>query len=190
MLLASRSGRDRTKRTRAVDHTPGAPLLLDLTDALCPDFVELLHPGYGYTGGREFLIDHADRVVRVIPDLDEQAPRGLPTTLPSSLVTEAASFMADAAMLLLNPAAVSRISMLVHSTHRNDVQSRYAPATVGRRRPATYGRPEQPIRSSFVGLQGHFKSGLVRRAGCGQHKCGAVAEAILIGGVSHFRELT
>lgn len=105
--------------------TPYAPLLLEPSDELRPDFVELLHPGPGYTGGREFFIDHSDRVVRVIPDLDEQAPRGLPTVLPGSLVTATASFVAGAAMLLVNQAAQPPISMLVHSTHKNDVQSRY-----------------------------------------------------------------
>jgi hypothetical protein len=105
--------------------TPYAPLLLEPSDALRPDFVELLHPGPGYTGGREFFVDHSDRVVRVIPDLDEQGARGLPTTLPGSLVTATASFLAGAAMLLVNQAAQPPISMLVHSTHKNDVQSRY-----------------------------------------------------------------
>jgi Z1 domain len=105
--------------------TPYAPLLLEPADDLRPDFVELLHPGPGYTGGREFFVDHADQVVRVIPDLDEQAPRGLPTMLPGSLVSATASFLAGAAMLLVNQAAQPPISMLVHSTHKNDVQSRY-----------------------------------------------------------------
>lgn len=105
--------------------TPYAPLLLEPSDDMRPEFVELLHPGEGYTGGREFFIDHADRVVRVIPDLDEQTPKGLPTTLPGSLVTATASFISGAAMLLVNLTAQPPISMLVHSTHKNDVQSRY-----------------------------------------------------------------
>jgi hypothetical protein len=105
--------------------TPYAPLLLEPHDDLQPDFVELLHPGPGYTGGREFFVDNADKVVRVIPDLDEQPPRGLPTVLPGSLVTAAASFVAGAALLLENAAATPPISMLVHSTHKNDVQQRY-----------------------------------------------------------------
>ena len=105
--------------------TPYAPLLLEPEDTLRPGFVELLHPGPGYTGGREFFVDNADRVVRVIPDLDEQPSRGLPTALPGSLVTAAASFVAGAALLLGSGTASPPISMLVHSTHKNDVQQRY-----------------------------------------------------------------
>ena len=66
--------------------TPYAPLLLEPEDHLRPDFIELLQPGEGYTGGREFFVDHADVVVRPIPTLDEQAPKALPTQLPKSLV--------------------------------------------------------------------------------------------------------
>lgn len=105
--------------------TPYAPLLLEPSDDLSPEFVEILRPGPGYTGGREFFLDHAEQVVRVIPDLDEQAPRGLPTTLPGSLTTALASFVAGAALLLVHGAASPPISMLVHSTHKRDVQSRY-----------------------------------------------------------------
>lgn len=105
--------------------TPYAPLLLEPEDSLRPEFVELLHPGPGYTGGREFFVDNADRVVRVIPDLDEQPSRGLPTALPGSLVTATASFLAGAALLLAGGGASPPISMLVHSTHKNDVQQRY-----------------------------------------------------------------
>ncbi len=105
--------------------TPYAPLLLEPEDTLRPGFVELLHPGPGYTGGREFFVDNASRVVRVIPDLDEQPSRGLPTALPGSLVTAAAAFIAGAALLLASGTASPPISMLVHSTHKNDVQQRY-----------------------------------------------------------------
>src|SRR3712207_1051849 len=52
--------------------TPYAPLLLERDDRLRPDFVEMLTPGTGYTGGREFFVDNADTVIRAIPTLDEQ----------------------------------------------------------------------------------------------------------------------
>ena len=80
--------------------TPYAPLLLEPDDHLRPDFIELLQPGEGYTGGREFFVDHADVVVRPIPTLDEQAPRSLPTQLPKSLVEAFGSFVAGTALLL------------------------------------------------------------------------------------------
>ncbi len=105
--------------------TPYAPLLLEPDDRLRPEFVELLHPGPGYTGGREFFVDHADVVVRPIPTLDEQPAKSLPTQLPKSLVEAFGSFVAGTALLLGTGAAAAPVSMLVHSTQRNDVQGRY-----------------------------------------------------------------
>lgn len=105
--------------------TPYAQLLLEPDDRLSPDFVEFLHPGEGYVGGREFFIDYADTVIRVIPALDEQPARGNIFELPPSLVTATANFIAGAALLLVNDPSAKCISMLVHSTHRNPVQESY-----------------------------------------------------------------
>lgn len=105
--------------------TPYAQLLLEPDDRLSPDFVEFLHPGEGYIGGREFFIDYADKVIRTIPALDEQPAKGNVIELPQSLVTATANFIAGSALLLLNDPTTKRISMLVHSTHRNPVQERY-----------------------------------------------------------------
>jgi hypothetical protein len=105
--------------------TPYAPLLLEPDDHLRPDFVELLHPGPGYTGGREFFVDNSHIVVRPIPTLDEQRPKTLPTQLPKSLVEALASFVAGTALLLGADPSAAPVSMLVHSTQRNDVQARY-----------------------------------------------------------------
>ncbi|MGH2777283.1 MAG: Z1 domain-containing protein [Actinomycetota bacterium] len=105
--------------------TPYAPLLLGQDDHLRPDFVEMLTPGSGYTGGREFFVDHADLVVRPIPTLDEQPSRGSPTRLPRSLVEAFASFVAGTALLIGNEPDSRPVSMLVHSTQRNAIQERY-----------------------------------------------------------------
>jgi hypothetical protein len=105
--------------------TPYAPLLIEPDDHLAPDFVEILEPGPGYTGGREFFIDEADRVIRAIPTTDEQPPRGLPMALPSSLVSALSNFVAGAALLLAHDTSAAPVSMLVHSTYKNDVQERY-----------------------------------------------------------------
>ena len=105
--------------------TPYAPLLLDLDDKLQPEFVTLLHPGPGYTGGREFFVDSAETVIRSIPTQDEQAAKSLPLRLPKSLEAALANFLVGSAMLLALPEARAPISMLIHSTQRNDVQARY-----------------------------------------------------------------
>jgi hypothetical protein len=105
--------------------TPYAPLLLDAEDLLRPEFVEFLQPGPGYTGGREFFVDFAERVVRDVPALEEQGTKTPPLSLPTSLVSALASFVAGASLLLLRDPSGSPVSMLVHSTARNDVQARY-----------------------------------------------------------------
>ena len=73
--------------------TPYAPLLLEPDDLLSPEFVEFLQPGPGYTGGREFFVDFAERVVRDVPTLDEQAPQAAAARAAGSLVGRA-SFVA------------------------------------------------------------------------------------------------
>ncbi|MET7132988.1 hypothetical protein MT994_02565 [Cellulosimicrobium sp. MI9406] len=105
--------------------TPYAPLMLDADDLLSPDFVEFLEPGSGYTGGREFFVEFADQVIRDVPLLDEQAPKTLPLELPLSLTSALGSFIAGAAMLVERQPDAAPVSMLVHSTQRNDVQERY-----------------------------------------------------------------
>ena len=105
--------------------TPYAPLLLDMDDHLLPEFVTFLHPGPGYTGGREFFVDSAESVIRPIPAGDEQTTKVLPVRLPKSLESALANFLAGAALLLGNEQDAAPISMLIHSTQRNDVQARY-----------------------------------------------------------------
>lgn len=122
----------RVLRSRVPQHlyvqytaTPYAPLMLDADDLLSPDFVEFLEPGNGYTGGREFFVDFADQVIRDVPLLDEQPARTPPLELPRSLVSALGSFVAGAAMLVRRQPDAVPVSMLIHSTQRNDVQERY-----------------------------------------------------------------
>jgi hypothetical protein len=49
--------------------TPQAPLLINIIDALSPDFAEVLTPGESYTGGRTFFEGDLE-LVRVIPQQD------------------------------------------------------------------------------------------------------------------------
>ncbi|SEP77267.1 Z1 domain-containing protein [Microlunatus flavus] len=105
--------------------TPYAPLLLDAADLLSPQHVEFLVPGKGYTGGKQFFIDNADRVIRNVPLLDEQASKTPPLQMQKSLFQAVSAFLAGSALLLHHGTASPPISMLVHSTARNDVQARY-----------------------------------------------------------------
>jgi hypothetical protein len=105
--------------------TPYAQLLLEPDDRLSLDFVEFLTPGSGYIGGREFFIDNAETVIRSIPTMDEQSSSTKLIELPGSLKIATANFIAGSALLLVNDPTAKTISMLVHSTHKNKVQSVY-----------------------------------------------------------------
>gem|GEM_PF-757704 len=119
--------RSRTPRHLYVQYTatPYAPLMLDADDLLSPDFVEFLEPGTGYTGGREFFVEFADQVIRDVPLLEEQPAKTPPLELPRSLIAALGSFVAGAAMLIERQPDAAPVSMLIHSTQRNDVQERY-----------------------------------------------------------------
>ncbi len=105
--------------------TPYAPLLLSPTDHLMPTHVEFLIPGHGYTGGREFFVDHASKVLRTIPSGDEQNARTQITELPQSLEVALANFFVGAVHLYLDDKESAPISMLIHSTFKNDIQEKY-----------------------------------------------------------------
>ncbi len=105
--------------------TPYAPLLLDPGDSIMPEAVEFLEPGHGYTGGREFFVEHASEVVREIPIADEQSARVPLAELPDSLEVALASYLVGAAHLYRQDKSAAPISMLIHSTFKNDYQERY-----------------------------------------------------------------
>lgn len=105
--------------------TPYAPLLLPDNDPLMPEDLEFLKPGTGYTGGREFFIEHQEKVVRVIPESDEQATKSNLNVLPKSLERALANFICGATHLFSESNDNAPISMLIHSTFKNDLQERY-----------------------------------------------------------------
>jgi hypothetical protein len=122
----------KTLRSKLPEHlyvqytaTPYAPLLLEPSDPLMPQDVEFLLPGHGYTGGREFFVDHASKVLRVIPSSDEQNARAPITELPNSLESALANYLVGAAHLYHADKDSAPISMLIHSTFKNDLQEKY-----------------------------------------------------------------
>ena len=106
--------------------TPYAPLLLPENDPLMPEDVEFLQPGHGYTGGREFFIEHAAKVIRYIPESDEQTVRTRLDSLPKTLEHALCAFIVGSAHLFQNDATSAPISMLIHSTFKNDLQEQYS----------------------------------------------------------------
>ncbi len=62
--------------------TPQAPLFIDIMNNLSPNFIQLLTPGPGYTGGHTFFVDRPE-LTQVINDIDSEEG---PLTPPESLI--------------------------------------------------------------------------------------------------------
>jgi hypothetical protein len=105
--------------------TPYAPLLLPDGDPLMPEDVQFLMPGRGYTGGREFFIDHSQEVLRQIPSSDEQNAKTMLSALPISLEKAICNYIVGATHLFFQDKTNAPISMLIHSTFKNDLQAKY-----------------------------------------------------------------
>jgi hypothetical protein len=126
--------RVRTLRSRLPVHTllqytatPQANLLAHIADELSPEFVYLLEPGGGYTGGEYFFIDHREAFSRRIPsdetyalDPEEFASHGPPPTLRAAFITYLVSCAADRFWERLDPA---HNTMLVHPHSTTDTHA-------------------------------------------------------------------
>lgn len=101
--------------------TPQAPLLLDLADMLSPDFVRVLEPGEGYTGGQDFFLDGRDRFVRSLSPVEAAAALDVEDlTPPDSLKAALATYLVGAAS-----ETGRTMAMLVHPSHTRDQHDRY-----------------------------------------------------------------
>lgn len=107
-----------------VTATPFAPLLLQPGDLLSPTFVEVLEPGPGYTGAREFFVDNSDAVVRLVSP--GEALTRPPPALPIGLRQALANYLLGAAILLAVDPSTAPVSMLLHPTHRVAIHERVA----------------------------------------------------------------
>ena len=101
--------------------TPQAPLLINLADSLAPDFVVVLQPGDGYTGGIYFFEEHRDRFLEPISFAEAtKALSPTSTEPPDSLKCALATYLVGVALRGGGPT-----SMLVHPSHTQDLQVRY-----------------------------------------------------------------
>jgi Z1 domain-containing protein len=66
--------------------TPQAPLLINLIDALSPDFARVLRPGQAYTGGKTFFVDRYQELIRIIPASELPLPENNLTEPPETLL--------------------------------------------------------------------------------------------------------
>jgi hypothetical protein len=100
--------------------TPQAPLLINLADVLSPDFVSVLTPGAGYTGGEYFFERHRDRFVRRMSPSEVSDALSAKEEPPASLELALASYYLAVAQRGKGP-----VSMLVHPSHTQDLHSTY-----------------------------------------------------------------
>jgi hypothetical protein len=97
--------------------TPQAPLLINLIDMLSPRFVELLTPGEGYAGGKDFFSGTMP-LVRMIPDADIPSKDNLLAEPPESLLQALRLFFLGVARGYMLEEAKGNRSMMVHPSHK------------------------------------------------------------------------
>lgn len=105
--------------------TPQAPLLIAIQDALSPDFVRVLEPGSGYTGG-EVYFGGDNQLVESISAADIQAvdsPGGPP---PESLRRAMQEFLIGVAHVVGSGGPPETRSMLVHPSRETGAQGVFA----------------------------------------------------------------
>jgi len=106
--------------------TPQAPLLINIIDALSPDFVEVLEPGEGYVGGIQFFGDD-QRYVKIIPANDVPSRTNQIVGAPQSLVEAIAFFFVSVAAGIIQGQSKSNPnrSMLVHPSRTTNEHLNY-----------------------------------------------------------------
>ena len=104
--------------------TPYANLLLTPDDSLAPDFVEVLKPGEGYTGGQKFFVEEGDSTFR---NIGAETLKTVPTKIPPNLERALATYLVGSAMMFCNeiPESCEFTSMLINPHSENNVQEGY-----------------------------------------------------------------
>lgn len=98
--------------------TPQAPLLIAIEDALSPDFVRVLEPGAGYTGGDRYF-SSSNSLVKTI-SADDLAAADHPTGPPPEGLRQAMmEFLVGVAHVVTTGKPKTR-SMLVHPSRQKD----------------------------------------------------------------------
>ena len=110
--------------------TPQAPLLINVMDILSAKFVQVLTPGTGYTGGKEFF-EHSPSLIRTIPynqiPSKENKLDGPPESMTSALRI---FFVGVAAGMILDSESQQEgsrnRSMLIHPSRRTDEHAKFS----------------------------------------------------------------
>lgn len=100
--------------------TPQAPLFIDLMDSLSPNFIKLLTPGPGYTGGRTFFVERPE-LTEVITDIDADQDTSTP---PRSLIYALQIFFLGVVKGMKHKEGKKR-SMMIHPSQLTYTHSEY-----------------------------------------------------------------
>jgi len=104
--------------------TPQAPLLINIIDALSPDFAEVLTPGEDYFGGYDFFDEHPE-LVRTIPASEIPSDQNELHAPPDSLIEALKIFVLGAAAGLVLDQARGNRSMMIHPSQSTAPHSQY-----------------------------------------------------------------
>ena len=92
--------------------TPQANLFINIWDRLSPNFIKLLTPGSGYTGGRTFFIENSN-LVQQIPNNEIPSNQNQITQIPNSLLSALRVFFVGVVVGRITDDQFNR-TMLVH----------------------------------------------------------------------------
>ena len=104
--------------------TPQAPLLINIIDALSPNFVHVLPAGSGYVGGNEFFADDSKNLV-IIPPAEVPSRNNHIDEPPQSLIHALMTYVVGATIRVGKGETKAHISMLVHPSHLQDIHKQY-----------------------------------------------------------------
>src|ERR1700730_17767175 len=104
--------------------TPQAPLLINIIDALSPDFAEVLTPGSDYFGGFDFFVENP-QLVRTILPADIPTEDNQIHSPPDSLVEAMELFVLGVAAGIVLDEGRGNRSMMVHPSQTTAPHSQY-----------------------------------------------------------------
>lgn len=104
--------------------TPQAPLLLNILDALSPDFVEVLNPGGAYVGGKDFFLENENLIVE-IPEDEVPTKKNYLLDPPKTLLDALCFFVVGVAIEIISDEDFGNRSMLIHPSHYTDIHNQY-----------------------------------------------------------------
>lgn len=104
--------------------TPQAPLLINIVDILSPKFAEVITPGDGYVGGREFFSEPLE-LIKFIPEEEIPSNQNVLSSSPPSLLSALRTFLLGAGAHLVTGGQPPQRSMMVHPSQLTDEHGQY-----------------------------------------------------------------